>query len=220
MAAIKENFSSIKNAYSDPGKTPGITVTNDKFGSPALVAGNKPSKHDPEDFEIKLVHRFQVKFGIFQAVGQYVKTIDRPKISFAEIEVPKYNTKAYFAGRKSYEALNLEIDDVTNQSVMSAVIEQLQKQSDFDSGLHAKHSGNYYFSMSAEELLGDGEIIQAWYYDNCFLQNTDFGQLDYSADEGTLQISLTIRYTGLITYLDTNIDSSVDYNKSGSASLK
>ena len=220
MAAIKENFSSIKNAYSDPGKTPGVKVTNDKFGSPALVTGESVKKHDPEDFEIKLVHRFQVKFGIFQAVGQYVKTIDRPKISFAEIEVPKYNTKAYFAGRKSYEALNLEIDDVTNQSVMSAVIEQLQKQSDFDSGLHAKHSGNYYFSMSAEELLGDGEIIQAWYYDNCFLQNTDFGQLDYSADEGTLQISLTIRYTGLITYLDTNIDSSVDYNKSGSASLK
>lgn len=175
------------------------------FGSPAFNIGGDGS-HNVEDVEVKLIHRFRLKFGVFAAVGHHVKTVTKPNVTFAEVEVPKLNSKVYFAGRKTQDQATVELDDSLDGAVSRAAQSQLQKQANFDNNFHAKSGASYFFNMSAEELSGDGTALMAWYYNKCVVMTCDFGTLDYSDDAGTATINLGIRYSNFTTWMPTWIE--------------
>lgn len=178
----------------------GSVATDSSFGSKAFTAGAKGGNYLAEDVEVKLIHRFRVKFGVFNQVGHHVKTITKPNVTFAEVEVPKLNTKVYFAGRKTQDQATVELDDSLDGAVSKAAQTQLQKQANFDNNLHAKSGAAYFFNMTAEELTGDGTAIGAWYYHKCVVMTCDFGSLDYSDDAGTGVVNLGIRYSNFTTW--------------------
>ena len=175
-------------------------AVNTYFGSPAFHSGDD-GYHNTEDVEVKLIHRFRVKFGVFKHVGHHVKTITKPNITFAEVEVPKLNSKVYFAGRKTQDQMTIELDDSLDNAVSKGVQTQLQKQANFDSALHAKSAAQYFFNVTAEELSGDGTALMAWYYDKCVVMTCDFGNLDYSDDAGTATVNLGIRFSNFTTWM-------------------
>lgn len=175
-------------------------AVNTHFGSPAFHGGDD-GNHNAEDMEVKLIHRFRVKFGVFKHIGHHVKTITKPNITFAEVEVPKLNSKVYFAGRKTHEQLTIEMDDSLDNAVSKGTQTQLQKQANFDTALHAKSSAAYFFNVTAEELSGDGTALMAWYYDKCVVMTCDFGTLDYSDDAGTATVNLGIRFSNFTTWM-------------------
>lgn len=182
-------------------------AVNGDFGSPAFHGGDD-GDHNTEDMEVKLIHRFRVKFGVFKHIGHHVKTITKPNITFAEVEVPKLNSKVYFAGRKTHEQLTIEMDDSLDNAVSKGTQTQLQKQANFDSALHAKSAAAYFFNVTAEELSGDGTALMAWYYDKCVVMTCDYGTLDYSDDAGTSTVNLGIRFSNFTTWmLDFTYDS-------------
>jgi len=183
------------DAYSDSAATGG-----GEFGSPAFNVGGDGS-HNVEDVEVKLMHRFRVKFGVFRHVGHHVKTITKPNVTFAEVEIPKLNSKAYFAGRKTQDQATVELDDSLDGAVSRAAQTQLQKQANFNNNNHAKSAAAYFFNMTAEELTGDGTALMAWYYHKCVVMTCDFGSLDYSDDAGTSSVSLGIRYANFTTWM-------------------
>lgn len=172
----------------------------DGFGSPAFDTGGD-GKHNVEDVEAKLLHRFRLKFGVFRAVGHHVKTVTKPNITFAEVEVPKLNSKVYFAGRKTQDQATVELDDSLDGAVSRATQTQLQKQANFDNNFHAKSGAAYFFNMTAEELAGDGTALMAWYYHKCVVMTCDYGTLDYSDDAGLSSVSLGIRYSNFTTWM-------------------
>jgi len=181
-----------------------------QFGSPAFKIGGD-GEHVVEDVEVKLIHRFRVKFGVFKAVGHHVKTITKPNVTFAEVEVPKLNTKAYFAGRKTQDQATVELDDSLDGAVSRAAQTQLQKQANFNNNSHAKSANAYLFNMTAEELTGDGTALMAWYYHKCVVMTCDFGTLDYSDDAGTASVNLGIRYANFTTWMpDWSYDQGTD----------
>lgn len=171
-----------------------------EFGSKAFTTGT-PSAHNAEDVEIKLIHRFRVKFGVFRKIGHHVKTITKPNVTFAEVEVPKLNSKVYFAGRKTQDQATIELDDSLDNAVTHGVQTQLQKQANFDSNLHAKNAAAYFFNVTAEELTGEGTALAAWYYNRCVVMTCDFGSLDYSDDAGTATVNLGMRYSNFTTWV-------------------
>ena len=175
-------------------------AVNGDFGSPAFHSG-ADGDHNTEDMEVKLIHRFRTKFGVFKHVGHHIKTITKPNITFAEVEVPKLSSKVYFAGRKTQEALAIELDDSLDNAVSKGTQTQLQKQANFDSALHAKNAAQYFFNVTVEELSGDGTALMAWYYDKCVIMTCDFGSLDYSDDAGTSAVSLSIRFSNFTTWM-------------------
>jgi hypothetical protein len=181
----------------DPFK--GSAATDTTFGSEAFNVGTA-GKYVAEDVEVKLIHRFRVKFGVFTQVGHHVKTITKPNVTFAEVEVPKLNSKVYFAGRKTQDQATVELDDSLDGAVSKAAQTQLQKQANFDTNLHAKSGAAYFFNMTAEELTGDGTPLGAWYYNKCVVMTCDFGSLDYSDDAGTGVVNLGIRYSNFTTW--------------------
>jgi len=175
-------------------------AVNSHFGSPAFTAGDDGS-HNTEDMEVKLIHRFRTKFGIFKHVGHHVKTISKPNVTFAEVEVPKLNSKVYFAGRKTQEALAIELDDSLDNAVSKGTQTQLQKQANFDTALHAKSAAQYFFNVTVEELSGDGTALMAWYYDKCVVMTCDYGNLDYSDDAATAAVTLSVRFSNFTTWM-------------------
>lgn len=199
------------DAYADS-----VAAGGNGFGSPSFNTGGD-GKHNVEDVEAKLIHRFRLKFGVFRAVGHHVKTVTKPNVTFAEVEVPKLNSKVYFAGRKTQDQATVELDDSLDGAVSRAAQTQLQKQANFDNNFHAKSGAAYFFNMTAEELAGDGTALMAWYYNKCVVMTCDFGSLDYSDDAGTSTVNLGIRYSNFTTWMpaftygyafDDNIDGS------------
>lgn len=170
------------------------------FGSAAFNTGGDGA-HNVEDVEVKLIHRFRLKFGIFRAVGHHVKTVTKPNVTFAEVEVAKLNSKVYFAGRKTQDQATVELDDSLDGAVSQATQTQLQKQANFDTNFHAKSGAAYFFNMTAEELSGNGEALMAWYYHKCVVMTCDYGTLDYSDDAGLSSVNLGIRYSNFTTWM-------------------
>jgi hypothetical protein len=177
-------------------------AVNGDFGSPAFDAGSG-GDHTTEDMEVKMAHRFRVKFGVFKHIGHHVKTITKPNVTFAEVEVPKLNSKVYFAGRKTQDATTIELDDSLDNAVTKGVQTQLQKQANFDNNFHARNSAAYFFNVTAEELAGDGTALMAWYYNKCVVMTCDFGTLDYADDAGLSTVNLSVRYSNFTTWMHT-----------------
>lgn len=177
-------------------------AVNGDFGSPAFDAGSG-GDHTTEDMEVKMAHRFRVKFGVFKHIGHHVKTITKPNVTFAEVEVPKLNSKVYFAGRKTQDSATIELDDSLDNAVTKGVQTQLQKQANFDNNFHARNSAAYFFNVTAEELAGDGTALMAWYYNKCVVMTCDFGTLDYSDDAGLSSVSMGMRYANFTTWMHT-----------------
>lgn len=203
MAWYHGNDATLANAKIDTSSDvfkDSIATGGNGFGSPAFNVGGD-GQHNVEDVEVKLIHRFRVKFGVFRAVGHHVKTITKPNITFAEVEVPKLNSKVYFAGRKTQDQATVELDDSLDGAVSRAVQTQLQKQANFDNNYHAKSGAAYFFNMTAEELTGDGSALMAWYYNKCVVMTCDFGTLDYSDDAGLSSVNLGIRYSNFTTWM-------------------
>lgn len=194
-------LSTKKNANTKASEYKNSLAVEGGFGSPAFNQGADGPKWNVEDVEIKLAHRFRVKFGIFKQIGQHVKTITKPNVTFAEVEVPKLNSKVYFAGRKTQDQMTIELDDSLDNAVTRATQTQLQKQSNFDNNLHAHSGGAYFFNVTSEELAGDGFALAAWYYDKCVVMTCDYGTLDYSDDAGTSTVNLGIRYSNFTTWV-------------------
>ena len=214
---LKNATGSTADAFADSAATGG-----GDFGSPAFNIGGD-GNHNTEDVEVKLIHRFRVKFGVFRHVGHHVKTITKPNVTFAEVEVPKLNSKVYFAGRKTQDQATVELDDSLDGSVSRAAQTQLQKQANFDNNNHAKSAAAYFFNMTAEELTGDGTALMAWYYHKCVVMTCDFGTLDYSDDAGTATVNMGIRYANFTTWMPeftygTAVDDGSDTSDAASSS--
>lgn len=159
----------------------------------------------------KLKYRFRVSFTNFGPTSttdtvvltQQVMRADKPKITFEEVTLDSYVSRAYVHGKHSWETVTVTLrDDITN-GVAKLVGEQVQKQVNHFEQTSFQAGMNYKFLMHVEVLdggngaafgLGDGQgILESWELDGCFLTNVSYEDLDYSASE-VQQITLTIRF--------------------------
>lgn len=149
-----------------------------------------------------LKNRFRVEFrgiGDSEFLTLQAITVDRPKLSFEEVVLDRYNSRAYIAGKHTFETINVVFEADIGGGVLRALQDQLefqQKLIGMDSRTlmpASRSGGRYKFSTIIEQLDGDTTVFETWYLDGCFLQNVDWGDLDYSASE-TLKVTATIRF--------------------------
>lgn len=156
-----------------------------------------------------LKNRFRVEFngiGDDEVLTLQVITVDRPKLSFEEVTLDRYNSRAYIAGKHTFEAISVVFEADIGGGVLRAIQDQLEKQQKLIGMASAKvmpasRSGSRYkFGMKILQLDGDvGEdddsdsVFEVWYIDGCFLQNVDYGDLDYAASE-TIKVTATVRF--------------------------
>jgi hypothetical protein len=151
----------------------------------------------------KLKYRFRVTllgFGTSSSteLTKQVMDVTRPKVSFEEIPIDIYNSKIKLAGKYTWENITLNIRDDASSNVIKLVGQQIQKQFDFHEQASARSGIDYKFTTRIEVLDGGNgaaapQVLEAWQCYGCFLQNTDYGDLNYT-ENSPATVALTIAY--------------------------
>jgi len=150
----------------------------------------------------KLQYRFRVNLydfgrnnGSTVAMTQNVISVTRPSLTHDEVTLDAYNSRAYLAGKHTWEPVTLTLRDDINGTVTKAVASQLQKQ--LNQGLQSAPTAgrDYKFGMVIEQLDGSqpGLVIESWSLNGCFIQNVNYGENNYATSD-VMQITLQIRY--------------------------
>jgi hypothetical protein len=127
-------------------------------------------------------------------------TVSRPNLSFEEVQIHRYNSVAYVAGKHTWDPINLTIEDDITGLASYAVQGQLETQqrligADLDGSWHnsAATGSDYKFGLILEQLDGNEGVIEKWKLEGCFIQAVNYNDLDYTSSD-PVTIDLTIRY--------------------------
>lgn len=152
----------------------------------------------------KLKYRFRVSlegFGVSKPTTELTKqvmNVGRPAVQFENMELHVYNSKINYAGRYTWTEIQLVVRDDVTSKVSKLVGEQIQKQFDFHEQASAASGVDYKFTTRIELLDGgngasEPSILETFELYGCYLQNTQYAQVDYSSSEA-VDITMTIKY--------------------------
>jgi hypothetical protein len=156
----------------------------------------------------KLKYRFRVffeNFGVSSPTTELTKQVmdfTRPSVTFADIDLPIYNSTIKLAGKYTWENITCQIRDDAGGNVARLVGEQLQKQLDFMEQSSAASGIDYKF-LTKFEILDGGNganapvVLETWDLYGCYLQGVNYNNMDYSASEA-VTIAMTIRFDNAI----------------------
>ena len=156
----------------------------------------------------KLQYRFRVSlqnFGVSTPTTELTKQVvdvSRPQVAFESIEIPVYNSKAYLAGKHTWQPITLNLREDVNNNVQKLVGEQLQKQFDFFEQSSAASGQDYKFTTIIEILDGGNgantpTVLETFELYGCFVTNANYNELAYSNND-PLQVTLEIQYDNAI----------------------
>ena len=156
----------------------------------------------------KLKYRFRVifeNFGVSTPRTELTKQVidfTRPSVTFADIDIPIYNSTIKLAGKYSWADLTCNLRDDAAGNVSKLVGEQLQKQLDFMEMSSAAAGIDYKFLTRFQVLDGgnganEPVVLEDWEIYGCYLQGVDYGDMNYGTSEAA-QIALTIRFDNAI----------------------
>lgn len=124
---------------------------------------------------------------------------DRPKMQFEEVQLDRYNSRAYVAGKYTFEMVNVTFEDDINGGVTAALQSQLELQQNII-GLNsavrlpaATAGQDYKFAVKMELLDGNTQVLEAFVLEGVFIQNIDYNDLDYAASE-TVKVTVSFRF--------------------------
>ncbi len=155
----------------------------------------------------KLKYRFRVSlenFGVTKPTTELTKQVvsaSRPQVQFENQVLHVYNSQINYAGKHSWQPMNLSIRDDAQGNVTRLVGEQLQKQFDFFEQASAASGAEYKFLTRIEMLDGgngdnanwQANVLETWEVYGCYLQSVNYNELAY-AESAPMEIALTIQY--------------------------
>jgi hypothetical protein len=155
----------------------------------------------------KLKYRFRVSlenFGVTKPTTELTKQVvsaARPQVSFENQEIHVYNSRINYAGKHTWQPMNLVIRDDAQGNTTRLVGEQLQKQFDFFEQASAAAGAEYKFLTRIEMLDGgngdnanwQANVLETWEVYGCYLQTVNYNELAY-AESAPMEIALTIQY--------------------------
>jgi hypothetical protein len=153
----------------------------------------------------KLKYRFRVtflNFGVSQPTTELTKQVidfTRPNVTFANIDLPIYNSTIRLAGKHEWADITCNARDDAAGSVQKLVGEQLQKQLDFLEQASAASGIDYKFTTVFEVLDGGNGAntpiaLETWTIMGCYLQGVNYGDANYATGTEPMTVSMTIRF--------------------------
>ena len=154
----------------------------------------------------KLKYRFRVLFENFGAANnaapvteltKQVIDFTRPTVTFAQIDLPIYNSTIKLAGKHSWNDITCNLRDDAGANVQKLVGEQLQKQLDFLEMASASAGIDYKFITKFEVLDGGNGavapvVLESWELYGCYLKEVNYNDANYASSEAmTIGLSIT-----------------------------
>lgn len=133
-----------------------------------------------------------------QPLSMQAVTITRPKLTHDKIELRRYNSLSYIAGKHSWDAMTLVLqDDVTGTA--SGVIQAQEQKQQWLIGaegqwLAASGEGSLYKYVTYLDMLdGNDVVIEKWTVEGCWIESVDYSELDYMSSD-PVQITLQVSF--------------------------
>ena len=136
-------------------------------------------------------------------IDYIIKTTDKPSFEVSETEHQFLNHTYYYPGRVTWNTLTVTMVDPASPDA-SKTLEQILLNSGYNfpwdrseatdrvitKDKAATSLGEVYIKQIAE---GAGDVIEEWVLENAWIQNVEFGSLDYGSED-MVEISITLRY--------------------------
>jgi len=142
------------------------------------------------DYEPKYKHRFQLQIDGIPAY--IIKTAQRPNVSSTRKEVDYINTKRFYAGKYSWETIDITFQDPIVPSGAQKVNEWFRQHYESTTGISG-YASSYKKNITLNLIGADETIVEEWKLYGSFLQNVNWNELDYATDD-LIDIQATISY--------------------------
>ena len=124
--------------------------------------------------------------------------IERPKLEFEEVELHRYNSRAWIGSKHSWSELPITIEDDVTSGATSVIQAQVQMQQWLIGAqgpwLAAAPEGSIYkFGTKIELLDGGINVLETWNVEGCWIKSVEYGELAFE-EPGKMEISLSIRF--------------------------
>jgi len=152
----------------------------------------------------KLKHRWRATFANLgggtdaQPLSMQVVTFARPSVEFDEVQLDRYVSRAFVAGKYTWSDMAITLQDDVTGSASAVIREQLQKQQWLIGAegpwLAAAGEGSLYKFVTYLDMMdGNDQVIEKWTLEGCWLKSVDYTDLDYSSSDA-IMINLTMRF--------------------------
>jgi len=133
-----------------------------------------------------------------QPVSMQAVSIVRPTVSFNKVELHRYNSVSYIAGKHKWDPVDLVIEDDVTGSASAILQQQLQTQqwligSEGQWLASAGEGSIYKFATVLDMMDGNDQVIETWTLEGCWLENVKYGDLTYE-NADAVKITITISY--------------------------
>jgi len=133
-----------------------------------------------------------------QPLSMQAITVARPVLQFDEIQLDRYNSRAWIAGKYTYEPISLSFEDDVTGTASKVIQAQLQKQQWLIGAegqwlASAGEGSQYKFVTYIDMLDGNEQTIEKWTIEGCWLQQVDYTDLDAASGDVVL-ITVNLRY--------------------------
>jgi len=133
-----------------------------------------------------------------QPISMQAVTVQRPTVQFAKVELHRYNSVSYIAGKHRWDPIEIVIEDDVTGSATAVLQAQLQNQQWLIGAegqwLAAAGEGSIYkFAAKIDMMDGNDQVTESWTMEGCFLENVKYGDLDYGTSDA-VKISITMSY--------------------------
>tara|TARA_R110001583_G_scaffold128973_1_gene280708 strand:- start:228 stop:716 length:489 start_codon:yes stop_codon:yes gene_type:complete len=141
-------------------------------------------------FEPKLKNRFVME--IAGVPAYMIKTANRPQISFEEVQLDHMNTRRWIKGKGVWQSLQITLYDPVVPSAAQAIMEWIRLSHESVTGRDG-YSDFYKKDVTFNVLGPVGDIVEEWQLKGAWVQDAQFGDLDFSSSE-PVDITVTLRY--------------------------
>ena len=125
-----------------------------------------------------------------------LKTGARPQMTFEETVIDYINTKRYVAGKMAYSPLNITLQDPIAPSSAQKVMNWVRRCYEVITG-RMGYASMYKQDFSLKMLDPQGAVIEQWDIKGAWVQDTNFGELDYASSDNA-EVSMVVRYDSAI----------------------
>ena len=144
------------------------------------------------NFEPKMKNRYVMEI---DSIPSYlVKAANRPTIQFETIALDHINVKRKLQGKADWQDLTITLYDPIVPSAAQKVMDWIRLGHESITG--RRGYGDFYKKDITFYLLGPvGVKIEQWTLKGAFIQQANFGELDFSSNEvATIELTLSYDY--------------------------
>lgn len=120
------------------------------------------------------------------------KTATRPQVTFGETVIDYINQKRYLSGKGTWAPINITFNDPIVPSASQKVMEWVRLNWENTTG-RMGYSAMYKKDIALKMLDPVGAVVEQWTLQGAWVQDSNFGDLDYSSDD-PVDITTVIRF--------------------------